>query len=62
MDLALDYKMVPNNVRFSGRAGSYRYMVDIDDCIEQGLHFAEWLKDGAHMRHSVLMERWQEFV
>ncbi len=64
MELAQKYQMlVPENVRFSGRAGSYRYMVDIDDCIEQALHFANWIKEGGTSEgHPVLLEKWQKFV
>jgi len=29
------FKLMPDNVYSIGRAGSYRYQVDIDDCIEQ---------------------------
>ena len=59
MELALDYhNMVPENVRFSGRVSYKRYMVDIDDCIEQALHFSHWLKGGASYEgHSVLMKK-----
>ena len=32
------------NVFSIGRNGSYRYSVDIDDCIEQALHVAELIK------------------
>jgi len=64
MELARKYQdQVPDNVRFSGRAGSYRYMVDIDDCIEQGLEFAKWLDEGASYEgHSVLLKRCTEFA
>ena len=64
MELAQRYhSMVPENVRFSGRAGSYRYMVDIDDCLDQALHYAQWLKKGASDEgHPVLLEKWQKFV
>ena len=29
------FRLMPDNVYSIGRAGSYRYQVDIDDCIEQ---------------------------
>ena len=31
---------LPDGVFSIGRAGSYRYEVDIDDCIEQAMHTA----------------------
>ena len=61
MDLALKYHLsVPSNVRFSGRAGSYRYMVDIDDCIEQAMKIGENIKNNTY-DGPIPLERWREF-
>ena len=37
---------MPEGVFSIGRNGSYRYGVDIDDCIEQAMAVAEILKQG----------------
>jgi UDP-galactopyranose mutase len=37
-------EMLPENVFSIGRAGSYQYRVDIDDCIEQAMNVATKLK------------------
>jgi UDP-galactopyranose mutase len=37
-------KNLPEGVFSIGRAGSYRYEVDIDDCIEQAMTIASNLK------------------
>ena len=44
---------MPENVFSIGRAGTYRYSVDIDDCIEQGLLVAQMIKAGAFDGHPV---------
>lgn len=36
--------LMPNGMFSIGRAGCYRYQVDIDDCIEQAMNMAEELK------------------
>ena len=38
------FKLFPENVFSIGRAGSYRYQVDIDDCIEQAFKVVDSLK------------------
>jgi len=55
------FKLMPNGVYSMGRAGSYRYLVDIDDCIEQSMELAEVLKNGGSTNHPVLLERWRKF-
>ena len=45
-DLAKKYHdMIPENVFSIGRNGSYRYSVDIDDCIEQALYVSDLIKN-----------------
>lgn len=55
------FKLMPNGVFSMGRAGSYRYLVDIDDCIEQSMELAQILKNGIERNHPVLLERWHKF-
>ena len=50
---------MPDGVFCMGRAGSYRYMVDIDDCIEQAFELKEILSGNASSKHPVLLEKWQ---
>ena len=38
------FEMMPDGVFSIGRAGRYRYQVDIDDCIDQGMEVGEALK------------------
>jgi len=38
------FKDMPDNVFSIGRAGSYEYRVDIDDCIDQAMEVAKKLK------------------
>ena len=38
------FDLMPEGVFSIGRAGSYRYDVDIDDCIEQAMDVAQKLK------------------
>ena len=40
------FEQMPEGVFSIGRAGSYRYSVDIDDCIEQAMGMAECLRQG----------------
>ncbi len=47
------YDMMPEGVFSLGRAGSYRYIVDIDDCIEQAMDLARQLRTGALQDHPV---------
>ena len=52
------YKMMPDNVYSIGRAGSYRYGLDIDDCIEQAFIMAKQIKEGGN-DYPVPMEMWR---
>ena len=40
------FEMMPDHVYSTGRAGSYRYGLDIDDCIEQAMIMAQQIKEG----------------
>jgi UDP-galactopyranose mutase len=40
------YREMPAGVFSLGRAGAYRYTVDIDDCIEEAMMLAQILKEG----------------
>jgi UDP-galactopyranose mutase len=40
------FEMMPENVYSTGRAGSYRYGLDIDDCIEQAMIMAQQVREG----------------
>ena len=40
------FDMMPDGVFSMGRAGSYLYAVDIDDCLEQALSLAQMIKEG----------------
>jgi UDP-galactopyranose mutase len=47
MALAARYHAeIPKGVYSLGRHGSYRYAIDIDDCIEQAMEFARVLREG----------------
>lgn len=52
------YRMMPNTVYSIGRAGSYRYGLDIDDCIEQAMVMAKQIKEGGH-DYPVPIETWR---
>jgi UDP-galactopyranose mutase len=49
---------MPDGVFAIGRNGSYRYAVDIDDCIEQAMIVANLIKDGGR-DHPVPPGRWR---
>ncbi len=52
------YDLMPDNVYSIGRAGSYRYGLDIDDCIEQAMIMAQQVKEGGR-DYPVPMEIWR---
>ena len=52
------FKMMPENVYSMGRAGSYRYGLDIDDCIAQAMEMAQQIKTGGR-DHPVPMQIWR---
>jgi len=52
------HALMPEGVFSCGRQGSYRYAVDIDDCIEQGMAVAEMLRQGGR-DHPVPLERFR---
>ncbi len=49
---------MPEGVFSIGRAGCYRYAVDIDDCIELAMAMVQQLKDGGQ-DHPVPMPQWR---
>jgi UDP-galactopyranose mutase len=53
------YELMPEGVYSIGRAGSYRYGLDIDDCIEQSMIMAKQVKEGGQ-DHAVPMEIWRQ--
>lgn len=53
------YQEMPEGVYSIGRAGSYRYGLDIDDCIEQAIELAHELKSGGR-DHPVPVARWRK--
>jgi UDP-galactopyranose mutase len=58
-ELARKYlEMLPDNVYSMGRAGSYRYGIDIDDCIEQAMTMALQVKEGGR-DYPVPMDIWR---
>ena len=58
-DLARKYfALMPPNFYSIGRAGSYRYGLDIDDCIEQAMIMVNQIKEGGH-DYPVPMEIWR---
>lgn len=58
-DLARKYfALMPDHVYSTGRAGSYRYGLDIDDCIEQAMIMAQQIKEGGR-DYPVPMEAWR---
>ena len=45
--LALNYiNQLPDNFYSMGRAGSYLYAIDMDDCVEQAMILKKIIKDG----------------
>lgn len=52
------YEMMPDGVYSIGRAGSYRYGLDIDDCLEQALAMAVQIKEGG-WDFPVPLEKWR---
>jgi len=54
------HKEMPDGVFSIGRAGTYRYLVDIDDCVEQSMKIKEILQSDSY-DHPVPLERWREF-
>ena len=53
------FALMPEGVFSTGRAGSYRYGLDIDDCIEQAMIMAQQVKQGGR-DHPVPMEAWRK--
>lgn len=59
LDLARRYhELMPKDVYSIGRAGSYRYAIDIDDCIDEALAAAKQIKEGSY-EHPVPLEKWR---
>lgn len=56
------FDLMPDGVFSMGRAGSYRYLVDIDDCIEQAFELEKMLKRDISRDHPVILKRWQEIT
>jgi UDP-galactopyranose mutase len=52
------FALMPDNVYSTGRAGSYRYGLDVDDCIEQAMIMAQQIKEGGR-DYPVPMEIWR---
>lgn len=52
------FEMMPDHVYSIGRNGSYRYGLDIDDCIEQSMVLAEQIKSGGR-DYAVPIEAWR---
>ena len=52
------FELMPEHVYSVGRAGSYRYGLDIDDCIEQAMTMARQIKEGGR-DYPVPMEVWR---
>lgn len=55
------HKEMPENVFSIGRAGTYRYLVDIDDCIELSIKIAQILDNKSQFDHPVPLKKWREF-
>lgn len=51
------FEMMPEHVYSVGRNGSYRYGLDIDDCIEQAMVMAQQVKEGGR-DYPVPIEAW----
>jgi UDP-galactopyranose mutase len=52
------YALMPEHVYSTGRAGSYRYGLDIDDCIEQAMLMAQQIKEGGR-DYPVPVKEWR---
>ncbi|MBV8170183.1 MAG: NAD(P)-binding protein [Alphaproteobacteria bacterium] len=52
------FEMMPDHVYSIGRNGSYRYGLDIDDCIEQTMVMAEQIKSGGR-DYAVPIDTWR---
>jgi UDP-galactopyranose mutase len=52
------HAMMPPGVYSIGRAGSYRYGLDMDDCIEQAMQMREELTQGGQ-DHAVPLAKWR---
>jgi UDP-galactopyranose mutase len=52
------FALMPQHVYSIGRAGSYRYGLDIDDCIEQAMLMARQIREGGR-DHPVPVEAWR---
>jgi UDP-galactopyranose mutase len=53
------HAMMPPGVYSIGRAGSYRYGLDMDDCIEQAMVIREELEQGGQ-EHAVPIAKWRK--
>jgi UDP-galactopyranose mutase len=53
------HAMMPAGVYSLGRAGSYRYGLDMDDCIEQAMRMREELTQGGQ-DHAVPLAKWRK--
>lgn len=49
---------MPAHVYSLGRAGSYRYAIDIDDCLEQAIEFGRMIREGGG-DHPVPLAKWR---
>lgn len=54
------HDLMPENVYSIGRAGTYRYLVDIDDCIEQAMQISKNIKNN-EFDGPIPLKRWTEF-
>lgn len=52
------FELMPDHVYSIGRNGSYRYGLDIDDCIEQAMVTAQQIKEGGR-DYAVPIEAWR---
>ncbi len=52
------YENMPDGVYSIGRSGSYRYGLDIDDCIEQAFEMARQIKEGGR-DYAVPLPQWR---
>jgi UDP-galactopyranose mutase len=52
------FEMMPEHVYSIGRNGSYRYGLDIDDCIEQSMVMAQQIREGGR-DYPVPVEAWR---
>lgn len=53
------HEAMPGHVYSLGRAGSYRYAIDIDDCLEQALELGRMIKEGGR-DHPVPLAKWRD--